>query len=124
MASFRRKLARNLSHNNKSVAQSSDNEKKFEANIVYSIETELIEKEELTERENAVKEALAELSQGQREILFYRFTCNFDYNQICDIMKLKYDSARKRVSRALKSLKKALADSEIILFFIKFSKKY
>jgi len=124
MASFRRKLVRNLSHINKSIDQYSGNEKEPEVNIVYSIETELIEKEELTEREKAVKEALAELSPGQREILFYRFTCNFDYGQICEIMKIKYDSARKQVSRALKSMKKALADSEIILFFLKFSKKY
>lgn len=124
MASFRRKLAKNLSQKNRSVDQTPTNGKKLVANIVYSVEAELIGKEELTAREKAVKEALAGLSPGQREILFYRFSCDLDYDQICEIMKLKYDSARKQVSRALKSMKKALTDSEILLYFLIFSNKY
>jgi RNA polymerase sigma factor (sigma-70 family) len=70
-----------------------------------SYEYELTNKEELTNREKRVQKGLKKLSPKQREILFYRFTCDFSYEQICEIMSLKYDSARKLNFRALKLLK-------------------
>lgn len=115
MVSFRRKLVKNL----KKVELTSDSveENELAAEIVYSAEQELINKEDLTHREEKVRKALAGLSPKQREILYYKFSCEFDYNQICEIMELQYDSARKQVSRALKVMKKALLDSGIFLFF-------
>jgi RNA polymerase sigma factor (sigma-70 family) len=115
MASFRRKLAKGV-NKKKPLEYSEDQE--LTAEIVYSVEHDLIDKEELSQRETAVKQALAELSPKQREILYYRFTCNFDYDQICEIMKLQYDSARKQVSRALKAMKKILSGSDMFIFFL------
>jgi RNA polymerase sigma factor (sigma-70 family) len=88
------------------------------AGIVYSIEDEFIQKEELTLKEKMIRNALNNLSPRQREILYYRFTCNFEYNQICELMSIKYDTARKMVFRALQSLREQLADSFILLFFL------
>jgi RNA polymerase sigma factor (sigma-70 family) len=116
MASFRRKLARSI---HKMIPLEHPEGDEITAEIIYSAEHDIIDKEELTQREQTVKKALAELSPKQREILFYRFTCNFDYDQICEIMKLQYDSARKQVSRALKALKDILSDSGMFLFFVK-----
>lgn len=116
MASFRRKLAKSMKRN-KFINYQSD-EKEMKAEIVYSAEHDLIGKEELTNRNRIVQSALAELSPRQREILFYRFTCGFDYDQICKIMSLQYDSARKQVSRALKALKKILSNGQILLFLV------
>jgi DNA-directed RNA polymerase specialized sigma24 family protein len=65
-----------------------------------------------------VQQGLNELSPKQREILFYRYTCGFEYDHICEMMHLKYDSARKQVSRALKVLKRILKESDIVLFFL------
>ena len=114
--SFRRKLVRNLQKQNLSV--DSNSEKEAEARIVYSAEHDMIGKEELTHREKMVQQGLNELSPKQREILFYRYTCGFEYDQICEMMHLKYDSARKQVSRALKVLKRILKESDIVLFFL------
>ncbi len=86
------------------------------ANIIYSVELEFIQKEELTNKEKMIRNALNSLSPRQREILYYRFTCNFEYDQICELMSIKYDTARKIVFRALKSLREQLADSFILLF--------
>lgn len=116
MASFRRKLAKSMKKNKLLLLQS--NEKEMEAEIVYSAEHELIGKEELTHKEETIKNALAELSPKQREILYYRYTCEYDYDQICEIMSLQYDSARKQVSRALKALKKVLSNNQIVLLLI------
>lgn len=103
MRSLRRKIAVQLV-----AAQSSTNTDNLplEALITYSIEEELIQKEVLTEREIVIREALLKLKPKQREILYYRFTCNFDYSEICDLMNLRYDSARKLVFRSLQSLKR------------------
>ncbi len=90
----------------------------MEARIVFSIEDELIQKEELTKKEKVVQKALAELSPKQREIIYYRFTCNFEYEQICEIMSMKYDSARKMVFRALQALREHLSENNITFFMI------
>jgi RNA polymerase sigma factor (sigma-70 family) len=90
----------------------------LEANIVYSFEDELIKMEELTKRDGNVQKALAELSPKQREILYYRYTCDFEYEQICELMSMKYDSARKMVFRALKSLRASLTGTNFQLFMI------
>lgn len=110
---FRRKLVRNIKKINLTFFIT--DEKLPEPKIAYSFELELIEKEELTQKEVLMKKALSKLSPKQREILFYRYTCDFEYNQICEIMQLNYDSARKQVFRALKALKEVLAGRDIFL---------
>ena len=90
----------------------------LEARIVYSVEEELIQKEELSKKEIMVQKALAELSPKQREIIYYRFTCDFEYEQICEIMSMKYDSARKMVFRALQTLREHLSDNSFLFFTI------
>ncbi len=116
MASFRRKLSRNINKRGSISYNPDDSDLKPE--IVYSYEHELIGKEEISQREKVIQNALAELSPKQREILFYRYTCGYEYEQICEIMSLQYDSARKQVSRALKSLRSILAGSQQFLLFI------
>jgi RNA polymerase sigma factor (sigma-70 family) len=90
----------------------------LEARIVFSIEEEMIQKEELSKNEIMVQKALTELSPKQREIIYYRFTCDFEYEQICEIMSMKYDSARKMVFRALQTLREHLSESNITFFMI------
>lgn len=120
MASFRRRLADAIKQ--KAPLSYSYNEV-LTAEIIYSAEHELIGKEELSHREQTVNNALAKLSPKQREILFYKFSCNFDYDQICEIMQLQYDSARKQVSRALKGLKEILVSSDMFVLFLGFFQK-
>jgi len=103
IVSFRRKLVQNLKKRVLYVDSEVENIAGIEN--MNSYEYELTNKEELTNREKRVQKGLKKLSPKQREILFYRFTCDFSYEQICEIMSLKYDSARKLNFRALKLLK-------------------
>jgi RNA polymerase sigma factor (sigma-70 family) len=114
---FRRRIALNL-NGEKRQNRTDQTYEMPQANIVYSIEQEFIEKEELTNKEELIRKALAELSPKQREILYYRFTCEFEYEQICEIMSMKYDSARKMVFRALKTLREQLTETNILLFYL------
>ncbi|MEN8155771.1 MAG: sigma-70 family RNA polymerase sigma factor [Bacteroidota bacterium] len=115
MASFRRKLATNLKKQNRAL--DIHPERIMKAEITYSAEKIIIDKEELTNVEELIHKALEEISPKQREILFYRYSCNLDYEQICVIMSLKYDSARKLVFRALKSLKGNLSGTDIQSYY-------
>jgi RNA polymerase sigma factor (sigma-70 family) len=103
IASFRRKLT--VSLKKRQLNLDIDVEKKMDAEFCSIPEQELSESKELSAREKLIQEGLKSLSPKQREILYYRYTCNFDYEQICRITSLKYDSARKQNFRALQSLK-------------------
>ena len=97
---------------------------KFEA--LFSIEEEIEENENATDKEKALARALNNLSDRQREIIYLRYEYGMDYAQVCEIMHLKNDSARKLVFRAIRSLKEIVEDSlkVPVLFFLQFSQKY
>lgn len=122
IASLRRKLAQNAKQRKKFSSSTCD--ELLEVEIVYSVEKEIIDKEVISEKERILQAGLKELSPKQREILYYKYTCDFSYEQICEIMSLKYDSARKQLFRALKSLRKALGDKGgVVLFLSIYSQK-
>ena len=100
LASFRRRLTVNLKKKSLHADVDIENAK----------DTEIDEEEDISPMEKKVQEGLKTLTAKQREILFYRFSCNLDYEQICEITSLKYDSARKQNFRALQALRKWLSD--------------
>jgi len=110
LTSLRRKLVKNI--DNQSLYSEKHMGRDLEAEVVYSVEEELINKETLTHRERMIQKALMEITSKQREILYYRYTCDFDYEEICEIMSIKYDSARKLVFRALATLRQYFSGSD------------
>jgi len=96
---------------------------KFDA--TFSLEEEILEKENATQKEQSLAKALYSLSGRQREIIYLRYECGMEYGQICDIMQLQNDSARKLVYRAIKLLKETIKgqQSPAILFLLRFSQK-
>lgn len=114
MCSFRRKLVQSLKKNELSHNLPQSNP---EPTILYSIEEEFIGRESLSKRDRLIQNCLQELNPRQREILYYRYTCNLEYDEICELMSLKYDSARKLVHRAIESLKKMLCARDILNLF-------
>lgn len=116
LKSLRRKLVREIQKKQKHEAQISELE--IFPNIVFSVEEALIEEEEKTQKTVILKKAMGELNDKQREILYYRFNCGFNYRQISEIMSITNDSARQLVSRAVSSLKNYLDDCSSILLLI------
>lgn len=103
---FRRKLVQNIKKQR--FYDVFEEEKIVDKETIGSAEGKMIDEEEITRRSGSIRKAMQKLSVRQREILFYRFHCDFDYDQICEIMSLKYDSARKLSFRALKILREYL----------------
>jgi len=121
MASFRRKLVKNVRFQNLFFyTQDYNDNKKNIDDYCYSSETALIRQEEMTIRIKTVRKAVKQLTAKQQEILFYRYACDFDYDQICEIMELQYDSARKQMYRALQSIKQKISKSDIAIYFVGF----
>ena len=119
LKSFRRRLFENLKKKKKELDQIK--EYSIEPQIVFSFEEKLIFDEEESERELELKNGMEKLNAKQREVLYYRFTCGFDYQQICEIMSISYDTARQMVSRSIQSLKQYLISRGFflaILFFL------
>lgn len=117
LKSLKNKLIRILQKDQKYLHQATEiTEPEFSS--VYSHEEDLIEREDRERNEQLLLKGLDKLSPRQREILFYRFTCELDYPEICDIMSIRYDSARKMVFRALSALREVLRSSDIMLFFL------
>ncbi len=114
--SFKRKLLQGIS---KMKKQSMVDEEYRECPIItFSIEEELILNEVLTEKEELIRQGMNELNIKQREILYYKFTCDFNYDQICEVMSISYDSARQLVSRAITILKKYLVQNDFVLILM------
>ena len=105
----------------KKLEELGSNHLKFEA--LFAVEEDFSENENPTAKETTLYQALKNLSDRQREIIYLRYECGMDYAQISDIMHMKNDSARKLVFRAIKTLRKIIEDqlNFPVLFFLRFS---
>jgi RNA polymerase sigma factor (sigma-70 family) len=119
--SFRRKLFRNIC---KQWNQIEANTIEIEPTLVFSVEEDMIDREVLSQREVIIQEALKKLTPRMREILYYRYNCEFEYDYICEIMGIQYDSARKMVYKAIRELKSIFSEYKTInLFYLCFKRK-
>lgn len=113
--SLRRKLIRELEK--KKIEIGGDTDRRFDPEIVFSVEEEMVREENRTKNYQLIREGMQKLSSKQREILYYKFDCGFDYDQICELMSISYDAARQLVSRAVVSMKEYLSDFDLVLLF-------
>ena len=116
MKSFRRKLLRGIKSKIKFAKLDSDYN--LEPEIVFSIEEEMITNEEQFRRNKLLLQGLKELNAKQREVIYYKFTLGYDYNQISEIMSISYDSVRQLVSRGVNSLKHFMTENKFFLMLI------
>ena len=117
LKSFRRKLLSELQKINTTEFEKTLN---LQPNIVFSIEEDLIKNEELSERKLEIQNGLKKLNSKQREALYYKFNCGFDYKEISDVMEVSSASVRQMVSRAIVSLREHVKEQGFhLLFFLK-----
>ncbi len=116
LTSFRRKLFKGLEKKKRFAKLNFTYN--LEPQIVFSAEEEFIADEDQQKTLRVVKQAMNELNAKQREILYYKFTLGYDYDQICEIMSITYDSARQLVSRAISSLKQCVSRTDFFLTLI------
>ncbi len=73
-----------------------------------SIEDGMIQSEFNLELKNRLKLGLEILSSRQKEAIFLRYHNGMEYDDICDIMDIGYQSVRNLISSGIKKLQKHL----------------
>jgi RNA polymerase sigma factor (sigma-70 family) len=116
ITAFRRRLLKEIKNkNNQNLI--GDNAQLEADDFIFSTEEDWIRNEEDLKRIKLLQQAMSELNAKQREILYYKFTCEFDYDQICLIMSISYDAARQLMSRAINLLRKHLENNDLYSTF-------
>jgi len=102
-ASLRRKVISVLKKESKSQLTDSFDQIPFDVEL--SIDELIIAQEMTEEQSQRLKLAFEKLTPKQKEILYLRFYQGLDYEQIADVLGMKYQSLRNAVSRAIKNLR-------------------
>jgi RNA polymerase sigma factor (sigma-70 family) len=91
-----------------------DNDGAFE----FSHEHFLVAGEEEAERKRLVVQALEQLSDRQKEIIYLKFYQDLSYEEVSEIMNINYQVARNLLYQAIKSLKNRLPRSLQLIFLL------
>lgn len=75
-----------------------------------TVEDDYIENEDHLRRQTFVEQCLETLTPRQREIIYYRFIRELDWDDICSLMAINYQSAQNLTQRALKKIRDCFAD--------------
>ncbi len=82
------------------------------------VENSFFSEEEQREQNNEIKRILSVLTPRQREIIYYRFIEELDYNEICQIMELNYQSAYNLLQRSLQKIRDTFGITQCILLLM------
>lgn len=100
---LRRKVVSVLKKESRS--QSTDSFDQIPFDVELAIDEIIISQEISEEQSLKLKEAFDKLTAKQKEILYLRFYQGLDYDQIAEVLDMKYQSLRNAVSRAIKNLR-------------------
>lgn len=81
-----------------------------------SIEDQWIANEESRENQLIVRDAFLQLSDRQKEAIYLKYYQNMNYETICDIMDINYQSARNLVFNGIQILRKIMIPLIICIF--------
>ena len=110
-------LRRTIYRSRKSRSVSTDPQELKAQETAETFEDFMISEEISAENAQKLKNALMEISERQREVIYLRYYQNMDYDEICEVMGITYQGARNMLFKAVKNLKKHLLLS-FLLFYI------
>jgi len=114
LVSLRRSILKSVQKVQKRFSDKEPEELNFSASL--DIEEMMVQAELEAEQAEQLNEALQNLSQRQREVLYLRFYQEMDYEEICEIMGISYQSGRNLLAGALKSLRSLIKIPLFLLF--------
>lgn len=121
LGSLRRRIIRRLQH--KSYTNSPTELENYDFQLELNAEEERIEMESGQAQQKSLKEAMKQLTQRQREVIYLKYFQEMSYDEIALVMDISYQSARNLVHAALKLMKQYVHIIKV-LFFIFFDKFY
>ena len=116
MVSLRRKIFDRGSKREQLIVPLEDTE--MDQELYTDAEVQWIRAEEETEVQVKLDQAMALLSDRQKEIIHMKYYQQMEYEEIARIMDLNYQSARNLVNRALVVLRKEMITLAMILLLV------
>ena len=71
-----------------------------------TVEEQFIDNESYRNRQNIVKKILFSLTPRQKEIIYYRYIQELEFEDICSLMQLNYQSAQNLLHRSIKKIRR------------------
>jgi RNA polymerase sigma factor (sigma-70 family) len=78
--------------------------------VDYTIENQLEEDENNLERKEKILRIFEILTPRQKEVIYYRYMEEMDFDEIGDIMQMNYQSIRNLIQRSINKARKAFPD--------------
>lgn len=108
MGSLRNNLVRLIQSQSKVSYKDDFNLVPFE--IVNTVEQEIINDEGSTQRNRLLNQSMEQLSNRQKEAIYLKYYEGKEYEEICELMNINYQSVRNLISTGIKSLKENIQD--------------
>ena len=70
-----------------------------------TVEEQFIDNESDRNRQNLIEKILSVLTPRQKEIIYYRYIQELDFEEICTLMQLNYQSAQNLLQRSIKKIR-------------------
>ncbi|MCD8193163.1 MAG: sigma-70 family RNA polymerase sigma factor [Tannerellaceae bacterium] len=70
-----------------------------------SVEEKYISREQQSETQRKIRKILQDLSPHQQEVIHYRFIEGMSYDEICELMKMNYQSVRNLLHRTIRKIR-------------------
>jgi len=122
LRSFKRRLVRQLNKEKRYTLKDKNEEIVFD--VSYSVENDIIKKENDKNKIKLLISALTKLTIRQKEAVYFRYTLEMEYSEISELLDISVESCRNLIFRAVKSLKDSLkVNDSILLLFLK-NKEY
>ncbi len=120
LGSLRRRIIRKLQH--KALDNSHIELENYDFHLELNAEDERILVENELAQQKALKEATAQLTPRQREVIYLKYFQEMSYDEIASVMEISYQSARNLVYAALQVMKKHMVLIKVLflLFFDQF----
>jgi RNA polymerase sigma factor (sigma-70 family) len=103
---LKNRLLRHLQNNNKYDYNEGEEEADAPFLLEPTVEEEYIDLEQSVRQQKMIKKFLSVLSPRQKEIIYYRFIQEMQWDEICSLMTLNYQSAQNLLQRALQKIRK------------------
>lgn len=114
--SVRRKLLSESSRNRMVLHQTEDHYTPFE--IVCSPERSLINTQNSEEQQAQLKQAMGQLTEKQREVIYLKYYDRLSYEEIADVMSISTKATYKIMGRAIHFLKQHIDKIYLFVFLI------
>ncbi len=115
MLSLRRRIIKGTRQNSKMKSIGEDESYHF--HIESAVEDQIIEDESAMEKRAVLGQALAILSDRQREAIYLKYYKEMEYGEISKVMGINYQSVRNLIFNGLKALRKSMV-LLILQFFL------